>query len=995
MAWLRTKIGFAPAPLYSQPHFRIRSGDAVGLNVDSGWAAALDTNASIDAETNFRIRFEVEELNNVARGGAGEQFYLQWRKNGGPWSQILAPGFPSATSTPAVAVIESAQYAHLDATTNLLAGSGKTFQAGIGSETGVTNTLSGFQNEHTEFEFCLRIRRFYDGGRNDAGDVFEFRLVVQTDVPFAGTYVLPAVTLTIPAGLIGGTLVETPSKVGPFKDGNGNLYYLHERAETNNVWLVSKSTDGGDTWVDVDTVNRPTKGDLEAVDAVLENDRLYILHCQSPAVWHHVFRVSTHGTDPDTWELKDEEIEPNSVPDQVPSRQVAGIVRRGDGDLVAFYIFNNGTNTQVYYKIKPNGGSWGSRIQLDSEAVNFLGLGVVRGASDKSHIAYNDDAGNVWHRSLDSADTLSARESLTTAGLTGTTDNDLTPPVYWDEAGTEKVLVIYAKSDGKLYSRIITNDGAPGTESSAATDNTIQRNKGSSHAVCATIAVDGPDVHLLYADLTTEDIWFDSNLDEAGWGTDVEELDATACHNITGQIFTHSGGNGGAKVFGYVYEDGTDGYTGGLKYRERVFGASPQTITPSAIASAEAFGTAKVNQRVVAAGIASAEAFGTAKVNQQIRPSGIASAEACGAARVNQSIACTGIASAEVFGSTRVNQQIRPSAISSTEAFGTAAVHQQIRPGGIASGEAFGAATVLAPQTITVSSIASAEAFGTAKVQQQVRVSGIDSAEAFGTARLNQQIRPGAIASAEAFGTPIVSVAGANQTITPSSITSAEAFGTTKLNQQIRPSAISSTEAFGAPRVNQQIRPSAIASAEAFGTARLNQQIRPSGIASSETFGTHVVSVGGGAQTIVPTGIASAEVFGTARLNQQIRPSSVPSGEAFGTTKVSSLRISPTGIPSGEVFGSTRVTRHLVPGGIASLEAFGTARISQQIRASSVPSAEAFGTLQLLGVWFFGDVVTASGHSLVGPTGSAQSLAGPRGSAISLTGSHTEGENLE
>ncbi|KKK73488.1 hypothetical protein LCGC14_2893340, partial [marine sediment metagenome] len=46
---------------FSQEYFRIRSGDTVGLNTDSGWAAAENTSTTIGTGLPFRIRFKVRE----------------------------------------------------------------------------------------------------------------------------------------------------------------------------------------------------------------------------------------------------------------------------------------------------------------------------------------------------------------------------------------------------------------------------------------------------------------------------------------------------------------------------------------------------------------------------------------------------------------------------------------------------------------------------------------------------------------------------------------------------------------------------------------------------------------------------------------------------------------------------------------------------------------------------------------------------------------------
>lgn len=193
-------------------------------------------------------------------------------------------------------------------------------------------------------------------------------------------------------------------------------------------------------------------------------------------------------------------------------------------------------------------------------------------------------------------------------------------------------------------------------------------------------------------------------------------------------------------------------------------------------------------------GISSAEAFGTAKLNQQIRPSAIASAEAFGTARLNQQIRGTGIAIAEAHGTARVNQQLRPTGIATAEALGTPSLAQQIRAVAIASAEAFGTPSL--PQQVLAAAIASAEAHGTPSLIMQLRPLAIVSAEAFGSPSLAQQIRTMGIASAEAVGLATLLLQ-----IGPVAIGSAEAFGLAALLQQIRPTGISSAEAFGLHQV--------------------------------------------------------------------------------------------------------------------------------------------------------------------------------------------------
>jgi len=246
---------------------------------------------------------------------------------------------------------------------------------------------------------------------------------------------------------------------------------------------------------------------------------------------------------------------------------------------------------------------------------------------------------------------------------------------------------------------------------------------------------------------------------------------------------------------------------------------APAVLSPSAIASAEAFGTAKLNQAISCTGIASAEAFGTTKLNQSITASGIASTETFGTPTVSigaQSIIASGIASAEAFGTAQLNQKINGAGITSTEAFGTAQLNQKVVAAGIASSEAFGTPAV--QRSIGPTGIVSSETFGAAKLNQNLTTTGIPSGAAFGTATLNRSIQCNSISSTEAFGTPSV-----NRTISVTGIASAEAFGTASVTRTLRPTGITSSEAFGLAQLNRSINLSGIPSAEAFGTT----EVRP------------------------------------------------------------------------------------------------------------------------------------------------------------------------
>ncbi|UCG22889.1 MAG: hypothetical protein JSW55_12000, partial [Chloroflexota bacterium] len=105
-----------PTTGLAQPNFRIRSDGDQALNADAGWAAGLNQAATIEAESQFRLRFEIE-----ANGGSSFRtgFKLQWRRPAGAWADAQAFDAPSATTTEAVGIVASDQYNDGETTTNL------------------------------------------------------------------------------------------------------------------------------------------------------------------------------------------------------------------------------------------------------------------------------------------------------------------------------------------------------------------------------------------------------------------------------------------------------------------------------------------------------------------------------------------------------------------------------------------------------------------------------------------------------------------------------------------------------------------------------------------------------------------------------------------------------------------------------------------------------------------------------------------------------------
>ena len=189
----------------------------------------------------------------------------------------------------------------------------------------------------------------------------------------------------------------------PVSVSNGDLYFIMEPAETDNVFMMIKSTDGGVTWREVDAANRPVTDDLESVDARQVGDTIHIVHQVTRSTRYHSFRTSDHPTHPDTWAVRDElAASANSV------AQAATLVVRSDGSMVTFYV-----GQTVHYNIRSAAGEWGTQIVIDAGvAPNLAGPRAVLGKNNTVHLAYYGMDGTIWYRRLLRDGTLTARERL-------------------------------------------------------------------------------------------------------------------------------------------------------------------------------------------------------------------------------------------------------------------------------------------------------------------------------------------------------------------------------------------------------------------------------------------------------------------------------------------------------------------------------------------------------------------------------------------------------
>jgi hypothetical protein len=571
------------ATAYDQNAFRVRTGDTVGLNADTGWAEVLNTDASLPPDKEFRIRFEIEAANSAA----SQAFQLRYQKNGaGGYVAVPNNATPfiegSADGQKKIQAIPSAQYADLDATTNILAGSGDSFVAGSGNEDSLSGTVSFTAPSHTELEWCVLLRKLSEDEHIADGDFFDFRVYKSDGNPLDTYAVTPRLTVANDPGQIGGTRAESPARMF-VATAEGDLYCLVEYTDisTKNRAVMMKSTDGGDSWNPVDEVNAPTDQDLEAcdMDYIAADDTIHIA-IQGPSgddVFYWTFLTSGHPTTPDTWGIS-ETVDTAASP--ATSQAVAIAHRDGDGTTVLFYKDNDGANDRVRYRIR--NGTWGAEQTLDLEvSTSIHGVRLAKESDDTLHIFYlARDPGvsaELWHRWLNpSTDTLSSRTQVNqTAVMENGSDSHngpTTQPRVWDDGGTIRVGIGYVDVGDDLYWNQSPISTIGFTSEVLISDADVKMSGAGSHQAVADAIVDdvNDEPWALWSDEADEDLMSDTRI-SGSWGADTERR-VGIIDLVRAETFTHSAGNGGGRVVGILIEDNPNttisGGTGYTRYIE-------------------------------------------------------------------------------------------------------------------------------------------------------------------------------------------------------------------------------------------------------------------------------------------------------------------------------------------------------------------------------------------------------------------------------------------
>jgi hypothetical protein len=136
------------------------------------------------------------------------------------------------------------------------------------------------------------------------------------------------------------------------------------------------------------------------------------------------------------------------------------------------------------------------------------------------------------------------------------------PLIYIPETNT--VVIIYRLESGHLWERRVVNDGPP-APAVRVTDREVVRDAVDSQQPGADAILDGRTIHLLFIEQSSRSIF--STHDRGGWQASRLEVDNILGQWIRGNAYSRADG---AKVYGYVYDAGSNGGAGMNRFGEVV-----------------------------------------------------------------------------------------------------------------------------------------------------------------------------------------------------------------------------------------------------------------------------------------------------------------------------------------------------------------------------------------------------------------------------------------
>ena len=600
--YLETPDAPSPGGEWTQDEFRIRAagrlGDEQAINANAGvdWEAAANVSATLQPGPNksgtvFGLRFKI----SGAAFSDTKTLKIQGRKNSTTWvdlewrshnDQSLLDTGPGPPYSIAVGLLTSSQFVDGVATTQLLTGS--SFVAGTGEDDGTAAAVTLGVGDHTEIEWRIFINKHFEAsglGHVD-GDYYDFRLV-ESDNTLLTTYSnTPRITLDYDNNYVGGTYPESIGDYGIYFASDGDAFTIIEESEITGTAKMMRRATGETEWLVVDDGNRPTDWeDLECLHIQQIGDTLYLFSITGGAARYTEFDMSTHA-----WIAVNQEISTSEGINQV----IFG-ARRSDGTTICAWV---DVADDFVYKVRTSGGVWDvSSTLIHAGTVN--GASGVLAASDKIYLSWVDNELTIYSQSLDSSNVLGTVRTISTdpASIGGGQYWAVMAPVYWNDSGTEKVGILYqVGTDNKVYWRIISNDGAPGTEV-VVTDTSVGGNivALNSRQPAFNATVDGTTIYVAFVDEITEDLYYTVSENGAAFATAIEVQDGVRVHAV-GVTFD-------SNMLYFLNEEpnvddsaGYSGYTGGMQVEEVSLGAPDDDLDANSITAGPALDTPTMGQ---------------------------------------------------------------------------------------------------------------------------------------------------------------------------------------------------------------------------------------------------------------------------------------------------------------------------------------------------------------------------------------------------------------
>ncbi len=326
---------------------------------------------------------------------------------------------------------------------------------------------------------------------------------------------------------------------GPFLS-DGSVYVVLLDSADNSLIEVHK--DSG-PFTEQDSANKPdVSATVRSMWAYQNGTDLHIAHQASDGrVGYSVFHMST-----DLWDgtIIDEQVD---APSGTLLDKGVSIAVRSDGDVIVLYLGSTddvgGERQRVDYA-RREGGTWTFGIAVDNGgAVDWFGAVIVRGSDDRMHFFFKEDpSDDGFQRTLTADNVL---EAFPAAGDTTVTlqNHAFGPGVSYNDGGTQRVRAPYVNSDLEVYYAEFDSVDAPGafTQSVAISSDDIRLREATG---VMSLAVDGTDLHLLWARITGHDLHHVVNN-----GINVLILEGTM-NRVSSNIYNRNG-----RKLAYLYAD--------------------------------------------------------------------------------------------------------------------------------------------------------------------------------------------------------------------------------------------------------------------------------------------------------------------------------------------------------------------------------------------------------------------------------------------------------